>query len=295
MIEKAWIDDLLIHDITNPRLGTALGETDLDSGPSPTVKTENRPRTHGSRNTTRWYGPRTFSIAGYAHGRDDADTNSLVDALKRGFTLGDQLHELRFKRRGQPTEELLGVVAAGAFEAPAKGYRPIVRWAIALEAPDPRVYGVELKTLVLDPLGGAIGQGLIFLVDWNLSFAGSGDIAISEPTILVGGSIGTPPIFTFQGPGRPTAISNETTGEKIQLVPTTFDATDVVEIDCRTRSCLYYPDGLDGAVFDRPELIDAAPSIWFDLEPGEQTLRLEGTDFVQGQTTLTIAYRDARG
>lgn len=287
MIEQAWIDDVLIHDVDDPALGMALRETDVDSGPEPTSVSENRPRTHGSRNSTRFYGPRTFMLAGYVSGRDSYETEVLVDQLKTAFLLRDDLHELRFRRRGRDEDEALNFVAVGAFEAPAKGYRAMVRWSIALEAPDPRLYSALWQSVTIDPSGAVVVGGLLFPLKFPLSFRGSGGGGTVEG-ILVGGSIETPPVLQFDGPGRPTQIVNETTGEAIVLVPTDFTTTDVLIADVGTKQLT-----VNG--FARPELIDAAQTVWWQLQPNiENNVRLLGTGFAAGDTTLTIRYREAR-
>jgi Siphovirus-type tail component, C-terminal domain len=172
----------------------------------------------------------------------------------------------------------------GPLEAPAAGYQQIVRWAIALEAPDPRVYAALWKSLTLDPAGTAAG-GLDFALTWALSFAGAsgGDLA----GIYVGGSVPTPPVLTFHGPGRVDQFANDTTGEAIVLVPVTLATGDVLVADCQAKTLT-----LNG--FQRPDLVQPIGTTWWLLQPGENQLRLLGSGFVSGTSTLQVDYREAR-
>jgi hypothetical protein len=67
-----------------------------------------------------------------------------------------------------------------------------------------------------------------------------------------------------------------------------FVAGDTLQIDVRERHVV-----LNG-ITERPDLIDAAQTRWFDLEPGQNLIRLRGTGMVGGQTQLEVRHRDGR-
>jgi len=261
-IVKAWLDGTLIHDVADPMMKTALGpDSDIDSGPDPDVVSDPRPRTHGSRNRTRYYGARIFSLPGYAQGVTPHETTTIVDMLKRGFLLGPTLHELRFLRAGETDAEFLTVVAIGPFEAPMRGVRQIVRWAITLEAPDPRAYS---------------------MVEQQVQFAYDAAGAITP-----GGSISTPPVIDVKGPGIVETIRNETTNELFHLVEENLAASDHLVLDVKARSLT-----LNGT--PRPDLINARDTRWWELQPGVlNTIRIGGTGFTTS-TLVTVKWRDAR-
>ena len=106
-------------------------------------------------------------------------------------------------------------------------------------------------------------------------------------TVSNGGNTDTLPTFTVSGPMTSGAITNETTGDSIELTGALLTGETLV-IECDTRRVL-----LNGET-DRPDLIDVASSTWIRLVPGLNRLRLSGSGFETGETELSVTFREAR-
>ena len=294
MLAEAWLNDLKIHDVDAlDSIPYALRAAGLGSGPAPKARTEEKPRAHGSINRTRFYGARIFTLEGYCDASADgltdvqaaAATEEAVDLLKRELALNGAPVVFKFRRLGWSFYERLEVVPAGAFEAPSSGWEPFVRWAVALEAPDPRIYSDTLSSGSYDPAAGAASGGLVFPLTFPLTFAGTGATYL---TVNNAGSVETPPVFTITGPLTPaTAIDNETTGESIYFNELDVSSGDEVVVDVAQRSLTY-----EGVA--RPDKIDGRLTTWFQLQPGDNRLRLRGGAAALGTTELAVTFRDAR-
>lgn len=141
MIQELWLGDLKVHDANAPySLPYALNETDLLSGPEPRALSQPRPRSHGSTNRTRHWNARQISLVGWCSDESPALTEAALDALKRTLRLTGEPIVMRFRRTGLSYYERCLVVPAGKLDAPRKGWQPIVKWGVPLEAPDPRLY-----------------------------------------------------------------------------------------------------------------------------------------------------------
>lgn len=287
MLERAWLDDVPIHDVANLQLRFALRSASRRvprrSARSP------RPRAHGGVNRTRWLEAQLWDLAGYCDAGSVAATQVAMDELGR-LLLPDRDHVFRFRRYGFPEDEQIGFRETSELDAPAKGWQPQVRWSVSLIGDDPRVYGAALKVASYDPTTAASGSGLSFPLEFPLVFEGPVTTTLAVENQ---GTIETPPVLTVRGPVTNPIVDNETTGESIHLTELELVANDLLELDVARRRARRAVVG--GAYTVHQELIDARLTRWFELPRGVSQLRLRGQGFVTGQTQLAVSFRDARG
>lgn len=282
MIAEAYIGELQVHGAGTIALtGFTIGSPD----PRPVVDV--RPEDHGTVDGTRWYGPRVYDLAGRIIGSDLADMWASLDDLKGALALGSDV-TLRFRRSGLAFLERATVRVAGAVDVPlvpALGAAPMIRFAVALEAPDPRIYTDTESTGSYDPTDAGTG-GLTFPLTFPLEFdasAGAGTLQVQNE-----GTIGAPVVLTVTGPVTNPILDNETAGLSIYTRELELAAGETVELDTRTRTLL-----LNGTTA-RPDLVDVSLTDWWTLRPGVNQLRLRGSGMSAGSTELAVTYRSAR-
>lgn len=290
MLERAWLDDLKIHDIAElATIDYAIKNTTLGTGPSPVASSTPKPRQHGTVNRTRFYGPRVFALNGVCDAGSPATTEEALDQLKRRLLLDGDPIVFRFRRYGWAFDERLEVVPAGEFQAPSAGWEPLVAWGISLEAPDPRIYADLETSGIWDPtLVGRLG----IRSPLHAPLHGYG-VDTTYLELTAAGTIPTPPTFTIHGPATYlSSIENASTGEAIVFEGTTagpLSATDEVIVDVDARQLTLNGD-------DRGDWIDARETNWFELQPGVTNLiSLHGSGFSSDNTTdMAVTFRDAR-
>lgn len=287
MLERAWLDDLKIHDVADlANMVYALEGTNLGESPEPRVDSTSRPRAHGSTNRTRFYQPRIVQLTGYCSGSSPFATSQALDALKAKLALDGEPVVLKFRRVGGVEDERMLVVPASKLDAPIQGWESIVKWGQTLEAPDPRIYSETLKAGAYDPTGAGSGSGVTFPLEFPLEFTGP---AGAQLNVENGGTYPTPPLLTITGPAATlVAIDNDSTGESIVFTGAgALAVADQLVVDVAAKTVKL--NGVSG-----PELIDGRLTTWFELPSGLNLLRLRGTGFVAGQTQLAVTFRDAR-
>jgi hypothetical protein len=175
-------------------------------------------------------------------------------------------------------------------DAPEEGFSAFVRWAATLEAADPRVYGASLKSALYDPTASLAGGGFAMPMDFSTGGLVFSTTTATELFVENQGNAPSPPMLTIHGPAANPIVDNDTTGESIVLNGlggVNLGAADVIVVDVAAR--LVY---LNGAV--RRDLVTVAGTTWFDLQPGQNALRLRGAGMAAGVTQLQAAWRDAR-
>lgn len=279
-LERAWIDDLKIHDVADPLLPYALRAASRSVAPRADVR--DRGNRHGSVDDTRWYGGQAFNLAGYvSHDGGEAATEAAYDDLRAAVALPGE-HVFRFRRRGRPEDERVVCKQQGGFDAPAEGWSRLIRWSGTLFAPDPRVYSAALKSASYDPTAALTGGGVSMPLSFPLVFSTS---TVTLLHVTNAGRHATPPIFTVRGPGIDPIVDLLETGESVTF-KANLGASDVVVVDVAARTVT-----LNGAL--RRDLVVARQSRWFELVKGTNRLRLRGTGMVANQTSLQVSYRDA--
>ena len=288
MVEMAMVDDLVIHDCNDYLVPIALREANFGSGPEPRVSSEAKASGHGSINRTRYFEPRMIELVGYVHGASPIDTAAILDELRGSFHLRTS-HKLRFRPYGAAEDFELDVVIASRFDAPAVGWMPLMRWAVTLEAPDPRMYAATWEEVSYEPSSEIVsGIGLGFPLDLPLVF--SAEYGTGLESLLYAwndGTVQTPVEFTVTGPASVQAIVNHTSGAQLAFSLMTLGGEDVLVADTGKRTL-----HLNGVPV--PEKIDSSESTWFQLQPGENAIELIGSGFLAGTTNLRARYREAR-
>jgi hypothetical protein len=286
VIERAWIDDLKVHDVeelaTIPYALSAVGG--LGGSPAPKSSKTDRPRYHGSVVRSRWYQERVFELRGYVRGLDPGDALARLDTLKGALRLGQE-RLLRFRRLGFPEDERIAFRVESELDAPLEGVRRLLKWGVTVVSGDPRIYSDTLKVANYDPTAAGVGSGIVFPIDFPIVFEGVGGLERLE--VQNGGNVETPPILSITGPALNPIVDLETTLESIYTQNLELLADEVAVIDVAQRKLTIGSDL-------RSELVDPARSIWFELQPSTNHLRLRGSNFAAGTTDLAVSFRDAR-
>lgn len=281
-LSQAWIDDLKIHDVADPTNAYALRSAKRTIAP----RRVEQPRTNrnGIVDYTRpLFGAQVIDLAGYVAAGTDAATDDAYDALTQRL-VGEGVHVFRFRRLGRGEDEQVAfTLGGGPDDDQPGGYAKTVRWAASLVGADPRVYSAALKTSSYDPTASLSGGGVAMPMPMPLVFSTT---TATELVVQNQGNTKTPPVFTIKGPVDHPIVDNDSTVESI-LINYVLGAADTVVVDVANRLVT-----LNGVT--RRDLIIVAGTTWFSLPPGENALRLRGTGMVTGQTSLAVAFRDAR-
>jgi hypothetical protein len=278
MLDSAYLDALQIHNAATLAVSKAHGF----GVPAPRVESSQRPRRHGERDTTRFYAGRILSLEGIARGATTAAAWQAIEDLAAALALDGAEQVFKFTRSGLAYAERCLVRAATPLEFELQGIRKQIKWAVSLRAADPRFYADTPTSASYQP--STAGSGISFPISFPLTFTGA---AASTMTVTNGGNFPTPPVWTITGPATAPAIRNETTGEQI-VTTAALLAGETLTIDVAARTVTLLGSTL------RPDLIDAAQTDWFELLAGANVIRLLGSGFAAGQTTLAVSYRDAR-
>lgn len=146
-------------------------------------------------------------------------------------------------------------------------------------APDPRRYSTTIHSVALTPDAGALG-GRPYSLTFDRDYP-DGQIGSSDANNR--GSVGTYPKITLHGELVDPFLEHIGTGERINLAAT-IAAGDTVVIDPQERT-------ITQAGVSRYSYLDGPPD-WFDLNPGENPIRLGATSSIGGYAT--VEWRDAR-
>jgi len=280
MIEALSVDSFDLHGGVN---GLALER--VGGFGSPTPRREAFPRTfrHGERDDTAYYTGRVLELSGRAHASSVAELHALLDDLKGAVYLNGADRVLRFTRQGLAYAERAIVRVATPLEYELAAERKFLRYAVAFAAADPRFYADVASSGAYAP--SSSGEGVSFPLDFPLVFTGAAE---STLTVANGGTFPTAPTFVISGPAVNPGIRHETSGAAILTSGLELLAGETLTIDVGARSVQL----LDST--ERLDLIDAAGTSWFELQPGDNVLRLSGSGFTSGQTELAVSWRDAR-
>lgn len=199
---------------------------------------------------------------------------------------------LRVQSGTLPAREIIASYTGGYefFETNSRVAQPV----LVLRAHEPYWTSIADTTLTF-----ATGTGLPFFVpdpadapDFVIgnpmpAFTLSVDTIAGAQNILVPCDVKVWPVWTLTGPASDVVLSNLTTGLDINLTGITLGPGDVITIDTRPgRKTITDQTGAN-----RFADLDPASTL-FPLEPGTNSLLLLVDGFVQGQTSLTLAYRE---
>jgi hypothetical protein len=229
---------------------------------------EDRPWQHGSIEATALWGARVMPVTGWCGQVPGAPDDVAVaveafDTLKALLVPGP--HEVVIRRPGRTADEAMTVRVASGVELTAEeSGGAILRWAVDLVAPDPRLYAVAETTAQRSGAGS-----------WNATNAGT---------------VPTPVVIEVVGPTNAGTISllNNATSETVSLtgVDALPDNTYMATIDLRQRTVEYFGELV-------PQDVVAASTNWWELEPGVNSLSVSGTA-LQAGTVIRARWRSAR-
>lgn len=289
-LTQAWIDDLKIHDVDDPDIVYSIRSANRKLTPR---RVEfDRAQRDGTIDRSKFYGSQIIDLAGYVSAPSDVATDDAYDALCAKLALSERSsssssptpeHVFRFRRLGRLEDEEIAFKVGGGPEAPQEGWGRMVRYAVTLVGPDPRVYSAALKSASYDPTSAQASGGVAMPLVMPLVFTST---TPGELVAYNAGTRKTPPLLTVIGPVSNFAIDNATTQESL-VFGASLGSSDQLDIDVDARSVK-----LNGA--ERKDLLDGSQSTWFELEPGENDLQLRGSGMAIGQTLLTVQFRDAR-
>lgn len=281
MIASAFVDALQVHGGAN---GLALTKGGGFGSPVPRRDSTARPSAHGELDRTRYYAGRVLDLTGRAQGATPAEAWAGIELLQGALALGSE-HVFKFTRQGFAYAERCVVRVASGLEYDLAGTRRSIKWAVQLVAADPRFYADAESSGSYDPTTAPDGQGVVFPLTFPLNFAGAAVGA--ELTLENGGNFPTPPRWTIDGPAINPQIRNDTTGEAIHTIGLELLAGDALTIDVGLRDATI-------AGTSRLDVIDASATVWGELVPGPNVIRLLGSGFEGGSSMLTGRFRDAR-
>ena len=157
-------------------------------------------------------------------------------------------------------------------------YIGVGRAVVQFHCVDPRLYASSVSTVSMTQATSS--GGLTFPATFNLSFGGA--ISGGSAVCTNSGEFSTPWVATISGPITDPRIENVTTGQIIYFTGS-LGAGETLVVGSLDRTAL-----LNGEA-SRYSWIKQGTQ-WFDLAPGNNTIRLAGAS---GSGSMTVQYRSA--
>jgi hypothetical protein len=278
LLDRAYLDDVLIHDPSDSTVGYMLESAQVTRPPRRDVL--RREARHGQKSRSRFFDGAVYDLAGVIVG-DPATRDTRAGVLEQRLSDLARKHTFRFLRAGRQEEEQ-ALVELVALDMPAEGFQSHVKYAVTLEADDPRIYSAALRTNTYDPTAALSGGGMAFPLTFPIEFTTTTSAYLEA---INRGRLETPPVLTVHGPVVDPIVDNDTAGQSV-FISYPLGVNDTVTVDVAERTVR-----LNGAV--RADLVRAATTRWWELQPGTNRLRLRGSGMASGQTELTVTWRDA--
>jgi hypothetical protein len=158
----------------------------------------------------------------------------------------------------------------------------VKNFQISLVAADPRIYSEQVYSATVNAGTYTGGTGLTspLISPLQNSLDAAGSIVVNNQ-----GSTSSPGILTIFGPITNPRIINGSTGEQLALTYTLAEG-DSLAVDVGSRTVT-----LNGST-NRYSALDFPNSIWWELVPGPNAVRLEGSSFTSA-ASLSIVWRHA--
>jgi hypothetical protein len=273
LISADWqmqIGDLLLGDGTSYNLTKIEGLADL-----PPIRSGDRDRLrrHGNYPGDDFLDGRSVVVTLDIAADDEDHLATLMDELSVALAPTTDEHAVCFKVpgvAGGATTRLNARVRRKSLPL-TMAYKYLLPQAVVeFYATDPRLYVNELHSASVTLASG--GGGMTFPATFPLSFGGLPTGGRTNATNQ--GTFGSYPRFYLHGPLVNPRIANETTGETIGL-DITIAQGDYLLVDTETRSVL-----ANGTASRYSNL--TVDNEWFDLEPGDNDLRLRAATATAG-------------
>lgn len=283
MPRVAWLyaDDLQLHPTDRSRVAELRISRPVRDARYPL------PQQHGGADATEFFEGAVVSLAGSAWGTTDAEVHDGWRDILAAFPPGRDV-VLSWLESGAPQSSRMVVRLAGPVDEESR-QAPWWDYGLELFAPDPRIYSTVLSSASYDPVAAGADVGLLFPLEFPLTFLGAG-AADGVLEVTNGGTFDTPPTFVIDGPVTNPVVQNETTGASIYTTGLALLDGEQLWLDVAARQARL--GGAGGTL--RADLIDPTTTVWGALAAGPNRLRLLGSDMVEGQTQLTVTWRDAR-
>jgi hypothetical protein len=284
-MKNAYLNNLKIHD-NSQNIGFWL-KPNIQGLEMPDIRLPNfvRPNIDGAFVPNHLYGGRAITLEGKVSGSGTLTTyrtrrRQLEDAVKI-YRPGGELTPITFKFKTMDNLELQAEVYTKKLKF-ADRLLMAGDYTLDLFAPDIRLVSQTLKQQQLNIFEGG-GFAIPTGIPLDISAGGTTETPIenlgnisSFPTIIVYGTIEDP------------TVSNETTGESFSLNYTLTSADERIEIDIEGRTVLYFAT----ATATGTNIRQYFSGDWFDLEPGNNTIKLVVAD-ITDTGYMFIQWRDA--
>lgn len=241
-------------------LAGVLSVEGLDSV-DPRVASQPKMGDHGGYAHAQYLDLRTIVISGDIN--DPSTFSTTIDALRAAFKPQASSLPLVF---ALPTigERMVNCVPSrGLNYLVDLGYAlNYIPWVVEFLAADPRIYSNTVTTATITNTTGD-----------------------NTGVVNNAGTFGTYPTVVFTGPLTSARVTNNGTGEDLKF-GATLTAGQTLTLDFQNRTAVKST----GA--DQYNTIDATIHTWFDLEPGNTTLRIRTTGF-SAATKADVTFRSA--
>lgn len=260
MLTSIVINSLTIGTVASGYLFTNLNGFGF---PETRVDVKNRGNYDGAKLGNYRYGKRVMAVEGNIYGTSPSDYEDKRQALEKAVRLDDGLTTMTINTRGGLTLES-EVILNAMFEAPySSGNMVLGRFRIELVAPYPWLKGSTENSQDVDVFSGG-GGTLPATLPMSLGVGGTG-----AETINNAGNGKAYPVIKIYGEITKPSLRNETTDKSFSLNYTLSNSTDYIEIDIYNRTVL-----LNGI----SNLLQYFSGDWFALEPGNNEIKLTGTN-----------------
>jgi phage-related protein len=255
-----YINDLPLNDDSN---GLYLDEP-IDGLELPDIRTSSDAYSgrDGGYVGPQFYSPRLVTLNGRAWAADPAD----IWDLRRTLQTELDTDSIELHVQADADHHYLLYAKTTRLDMPIPRIPSIAPFKIDFICPDPIIYDETDASALTANIGKYVGGGVSWPLTWPLTWgAGTGAATVNNT-----GLVTIYPVITITGSQTNPKITNETTGEFIQLSGLTAPSGSVVVIDFRARTVTLN----DGNILAKV----TASSKWWGLVPGSNTIRLETGD-----------------
>ncbi len=270
--------------------GTNYDITDMRGFGMPNVRANDVPRLdeHGTFTSRKeLLDGRSINIRVRVLGTPGNELDAALVNLSKAFQVNDAPGTLQFKFPiGWGTSDTVNderfvkcYVRRVTKQILARNSAGVVPVFIALECPNPIINSAELHTtaLALTTFTG----GATFNATFNLSFGTGESLATICSNV---GDFPANPIITFHGPATTPRITNNTSGQYIELAGLTLASGEYAEVNFYDRSIL---KGGSTSVYNTL----TSASNWWTLKPGDNSVTFSASSSTA--TTCDISWYDA--